>query len=155
MLAEATALMLVAGTALYVAQPLFSSTISSTISNAIDESLEDQKLEIYESLRDLDYDRQMRKVSSDDYEQLRQQLTDEALALLSQLDSKARPGEVRDKDPLEEEIAQYRAHRRAPKVTRDSTTCPRCNRSQSKESRFCGHCGVRLELGSPEDDSEG
>lgn len=151
MLAEATVLALIAGAALYVARPLFSATRSANTSDLGDNSLEDQKLEIYESLRDLEYDRQMQKISAGDYAQLRQQLTSEALTLLSQLDGKARPAGSRDADPLEEEIARYRANRGIREGSGNSISCPGCHHSQPKKNRFCGHCGRQLEPTTPKD----
>ncbi|MFQ5663919.1 MAG: hypothetical protein ACE5HL_08810 [Terriglobia bacterium] len=151
MLAEATVLALAAGAALYVARPLFSSPPLPDTPNAGDRSVEDRKMGIYESLRDLEYDREMQKISADDYTQLRQQLTNEALALLSRLDSQPRSTASEEIDLLEEEIARYRAKPRAPEGTGPSIPCPRCNHSQPQENRFCGHCGARLGFTRAED----
>lgn len=153
MWAEVTALVLAAGTAFYVARPLFSSA-RLTIAGAREDSLEDRKIEVYESLRDLEYDRQMQKISADDYAKLRHQLANEALMVLSRLGNKARLGGSRGVDPLEEEIARYRSNRRLPEATPNSIACPRCKRSQPKENRFCGHCGARLASTTPEEDSD-
>lgn len=152
MWAEATVLVLAAGTAFYVARPLFSFA-SPTPAGMRDESLEDRKIEIYESLRDLEYDREMQKISADDYGKLRQQLTIEALTVLSRLDNKERLGESRGTDPLEEEIARYRSNRRLPEAAPPSIGCPRCNRAQPKENQFCGYCGTVLASATSEEDS--
>ncbi len=84
------------------------------------------------ALRDVEYDFQTGKLDAEDYQELRRELSAEALAALEALE-----GAPSDLD-IEAEIAAVRAGLEA------GTTCVACGQLNPEGSRFCASCGGRL-----------
>lgn len=139
---ELFALVIMGASAAFVIKPLFSRSTNADGAGSLEQSLEDQKLELYGALRDLEYDRQMGKIADADYKELHESLTDEALTLLEQMDGHRSIAEVKQ-DPLEQEITRYRA-RRDPKPNSE-VRCPRCGQVVPGGFRFCGECGAAVD----------
>lgn len=86
------------------------------------------------ALRDVEYDFHTGKLDAGDYQELRRELSAEALSALEALDSGGAD--------LEAEIAAVRAGLEA------GTTCGSCGQLNPEGSRFCASCGARLAVPS-------
>lgn len=99
------------------------------------------------ALRDVEYDHATGKLDDEDYASLREELTLEALEAIEAMeaggkDPAAGLAEVEGagaEDPLEREIAAYRAALRVA-----DAACPVCERPNPARGRFCAHCGSAL-----------
>ena len=85
------------------------------------------------ALRDAEYDFATGKLDQKDYEELKSQLSAEALVALAAADAEA------DDDALEDEIAAAR------EGLRQGVLCESCHHRNPAGSRFCGACGQALE----------
>lgn len=106
------------------------------------------------ALRDVEYDHATGKLDEEDYRSLREELTVEALEALESIAVEPRRGdparEATDADPLEREIAAYRAAIRSG----HDGACRACGGINAPTSRFCAHCGQQLSdvaSGAPSD----
>lgn len=83
-----------------------------------DTELEARKLSIYQDIRDLELDRQMGKVSEQDYADMRADCEQDAARVMKALD--------------EENTRRQKS---------DVRRCSSCGQSTAREDRFCGSCG--------------
>jgi hypothetical protein len=99
------------------------------------------------ALRDVEYDRVTGKLDEHDYQELRREISAEALAALAAEEAERREGEgaaastrsgVLD---FEAEVGRVRAGLRA------GTTCRSCGHVNPGGSRYCSSCGVSLTRG--------
>src|ERR1700730_742658 len=88
--------------------------------------LEDRKAQIYENLRDLQFEYRVGKLSDEDYQQTKLGLQKELAGVLQEIE-KFSPGEV--KTPVVQ----------APQSP--SNLCPHCGASFPNPMKFCGECG--------------
>lgn len=88
------------------------------------------------ALRDVEYDFHTGKLDAEDYQELRRELSAEALAALEALESDGSAA-AHGLD-VEAEIAAVRAGLEA------GTTCGACGQLNPEGSRFCGSCGGKL-----------
>jgi hypothetical protein len=125
-------------------------------------ALEREKTLVLRSIKELEFDRSMGKVSDADFAEMSGRLRARAARLLRQLDAGAgyrteiereitkrigsSPGGSKEQDP------PYAADRRAPDdVGRvlpsrpAAATCASCNTANDADARFCKHCGHSLE----------
>ncbi len=84
MWAELSALLLGGGLAAYVGRPLFAWARERNEQSPPAAASDERKLQVYEALRDLEYDWRMHKISAGDYRKLKRSLTREALEVLSE-----------------------------------------------------------------------
>ena len=95
--------------------------------------LEDRKQAIYESLRDLQFEYRLGKLSDEDYQQNKLALQRELAVVLAEMEEIAkRLG-----------LTLSRAAAPARKVAA-STVCPSCGAKFSKALKFCGECGKAM-----------
>jgi hypothetical protein len=92
------------------------------------QALEQEKAMVLRSIKELEFDRAMRKVSDADFAELDGRLRARAVALMEQLE--AAPVAVADTP--------------APRGSDDSGTCPNCGGANDGDARFCKNCGQRL-----------
>jgi cytochrome c-type biogenesis protein CcmI len=133
------ALLIVLGVALFVAAPLFSSQPQGeeTRSSAELARLEHERAVAVQGLRELEFDRQMRKVSDEDWATLRAVLEQRALAAMSGIEKLAARAGAR---PRRLPVAAV-----APAL--DSWSfCPCCGARLTPEARFCAQCGAAVAL---------
>lgn len=107
----------------------------------------------YATLKELELDHEMGKLSSADYRALRDRYRAQAVAILQGLDScqaKAQVQVARDRAleqkierEIEQEIEREIAARRRRR--RGLDRCPGCGVAFEPEDRFCRRCGVALE----------
>ncbi len=137
--------LLAAGVALFILEPVFSRRGAALYGgdDDFDEGAARRRVALT-ALRDLEYDRATGKLDEDDYEGLKLELSREALVHLgSGLD--AGEGEeteaARAARQLEDEIAQIR------QAIRAGMQCASCDQVNIIGARYCGHCGERLATG--------
>ena len=101
----------------------------------------------YAALKELDEDHEMGKLSSADYQALRDQYRARAVAILQELDSRQAEAQGTEdddtlEDALEEEIEMEIAARRGRE--RGLARCPECGLAFDPVDRFCRDCGAVL-----------
>jgi len=140
----AAALMIVAGVALYVATPLFGGETSDRARAGAElQRLTHQQGLAMQGLRELEFDRQMAKLSQSDYLALRAPLEARALAAMKRIE------ELRDQG---REAAERPAPRPLPEVRpvplarpRQVNYCPQCGLRIRGQAKFCTDCGASIE----------
>ncbi len=143
------AVLIVAGVALYVAAPLAGGITSGVQadkkSGAEIAALRHEHALAVQGLRELEFDREMGKLSDADYNSLRLALENRALAAMSSLEKLSAPA-AQPKASAGERIAQLRRPAQAAVQTgRGGPLCPGCGVRVAADSRFCGDCGAALE----------
>ena len=93
--------------------------------------------------RELEFDREMGKLSESDYKSLYAALEQRALKAMAALE-RFRVDPARGKGSVRR-IESARGATGAPRVApREINFCPQCGARCPADSRFCGECGVRL-----------
>src|ERR1700692_3393373 len=90
--------------------------------------LDDRKAQIYENLRDLQFEYRVGKLSDADYQQTKLGLQKELAAVIQEIE-KFSPGEV--KTPQVQ----------SPPAPPPSNLCPHCGATFPNPMKFCGECG--------------
>ena len=107
-----------------------------------------EKTLVLRSIKELEFDRAMGKVSLNDFDLMARRLRSQALALMKQLDTDM-PGY---RDEIERELAQRLAIEvdgdttplAGPQPT-DSLVCASCGTENDTDAKFCKGCGSSLE----------
>ncbi len=97
--------------------------------------LEQRKAQIYENLRDLQFEFRVGKLSDADYQKTKLDLQRELAKVLAEIDSMAPAVKVKA------------AAAPAPAVTKpkpDGKTCPHCGATFAQPLKFCGECGKAI-----------
>jgi hypothetical protein len=92
--------------------------------------LEERKAQIYENLRDLQFEFRLGKLSDADYQKTKLDLQRELAKVLAEIDTVQPPVPAPKKA--------------APKAKLDGTTCPHCNAKFDQPMKFCGECGKAM-----------
>jgi len=141
------AVLIVAGVALYVAAPLAGGITSGAQadikSGAEIAALRREHALAVQGLRELEFDREMGKLSDADYESLRSALENRALAAMSSLEKLSTP--AAQPRVTGDRVAQLRRPSQAAAQTARGSVCPGCGVRAAAGSRFCGDCGAALE----------
>lgn len=106
-------------------------------------ALEREKTLVLRSIKELEFDFAMGKMSQADFDEMGGRLRSRALRLMQQLDLKAGY-----RQQIEEEIARLTVASRqggaaGPSVP-TATTCPSCHTHNDADARFCKQCGTSL-----------
>ena len=154
------ALLIAGGAAAYVLWPLLSRA-------APDVPIEDDRLTdllsrkdgVLIAIKDLEFDRQVGKLSDEDYERFNARLRQQAIGYLQQIDKLA-PQSAHLDEALEVEIARLRKTRTAPVAVNGKATpvavpvmampagggaarfCTNCGHALAAEHKFCANCGT-------------
>ena len=112
-------------------------------------ALEREKTLALRSIKDLEFDRAMGKVSQKDFDEMSARLRSRAAGLIGQLDAGAGY-----RNEIEKEIARRVGARPeepaaaagSSGVVDASRTCSACSRDNDSDARFCKHCGARMEV---------
>lgn len=114
-------------------------------------SLLAERQEIYEALRDLDFEYKTHKVAQDDYATQRYQLVARGVEILETLDALPSTNGTAPVDPIEAAIAAFRSGTPAPEQVQVLASseeaagfCPQCGQPVSADDHFCGSCGATL-----------
>ncbi|HVA40954.1 MAG TPA: zinc-ribbon domain-containing protein [Candidatus Binataceae bacterium] len=161
------AAMIVAGVAMFVAAPLAGGLLPARVKKAADldaERLEHERGLAVQGLRELDFDREMGKLSDADYEALRVTLETRALAAMQSLENlrlQADSARAAASAPVLRPALHLETPRRVepprvvqppafglPRATssapRNLRFCPQCGARTINDARFCGECGLAL-----------
>ena len=107
--------------------------------------LEERKASIYESLRDLQFEYRVNKLSDDDYHTTKVELQKELARVLAEVDrikaELAAGGLVTA--PIAKAAAPVAKMAQAP-----ANVCPSCGAKFEKALKFCGECGKPMGLSS-------
>jgi len=90
--------------------------------------LEERKAQIYENLRDLQFEFRVGKLSDADYQKTKLDLQRELAKVLAEIDT----------------IQPVKAAAVPPKPKRDGKTCPHCGAKFPQPLKFCGECGKAM-----------
>jgi hypothetical protein len=111
-------------------------------------ALEREKALVLRSLKELEFDFAMRKMSQADFDEMAGRLRQRALGLMEQLDA---GGGYRDQ--IDQEIARRlagletvspRHHEEPPAEAAETRTCAECEVENDPDARFCKSCGAKL-----------
>jgi hypothetical protein len=95
--------------------------------------LEERRSQIYENLRDLQFEFRLGKLSDDDYQKTKLDLQRELARVLAEIDAVQPPV-----------IPAQRKTVSQPKAQPDGKTCPHCNATFDHLMKFCGECGKAM-----------
>lgn len=114
------------------------------------EALEREKTLVLRSIKELEFDRAMRKVSDKDFEEMSGRLRARALSLMKQLDAGGSGYRMLIEKELEARLAASAGSVRlkpdagpAPSIA--GVFCTACGAPSDTDARFCKRCGTRLE----------
>jgi hypothetical protein len=127
-------------TGLYVLMPLFQKSrerLDLNLGETELDRLQDRKTIIYKSIKELEFEYKMGRLSDADFKQLDAGYKNGAAIILQEME---KLGVAEESDTLiEKEIA---AHKK--KLERGSTKCPSCGAETASEKKFCADCGHQL-----------
>lgn len=138
--------LLAAGVALFILEPVFSGRRATLFGgdDDFDEGAARRRVALT-ALRDLEYDRATGKLDEEDYDALKLELSREALMHLGREEDAGEGPEteaLRISRQLEDEIAQIR------RAIRRGMQCVSCEHVNGIGARYCGRCGKRLATGA-------
>ena len=171
------AALIVAGVALFVAAPLGIGLVGARAKSAGElqaERLEHDRALAVQGLRELEFDREMGKLSDADYESMHKALEDRALTAMAAVESiraqadKAasakkpavtplapvprRPSQPRRIDPIPTLVVHAEPTRPPqpsqppppPSQSHKISFCPQCGMRAAVDSKFCAQCGIAI-----------
>jgi hypothetical protein len=101
--------------------------------------LEERKAQIYENLRDLQFEFRLGKLSDSDYQKTKVDLQRELARVLGEIDS-MKPAIA----AAQAKAAKAPAAATTTAVKRESNVCPHCGAKFPLALKFCGECGKAL-----------
>jgi hypothetical protein len=113
-------------------------------------ALEREKTLVLRSIKELEFDRGMGKVSDKDFAEMSARLRARAARLMRQLDAGSPYREQIERE-VEQRLAKVAGGAAAPPVVarpRSANTCARCASVNDADARFCKNCGARIEAAS-------
>jgi hypothetical protein len=106
-------------------------------------ALEREKMLALRSIKELEFDRAMRKISDADYQEMVARQRSRAAGLMRRLDGASGYDTL-----IERDLAALRGGARSGVGTRPEPTvpltCPSCQTSGDSDARFCKACGARI-----------
>jgi hypothetical protein len=111
-------------------------TVRALRSDRARAALEREKMLVLRSIKELEFDRAMGKVSAGDFDEMTARLRARALALMKQLDA----GTPVYRTEIERDLAA----RLEKQAAASGRTC-RCGTSNDADAAFCKRCGARLQ----------
>lgn len=142
--------LLACGVLAAVIHPLFGkddSLESSIIEETAWDLLQRKKEVILGNIQDLDFEYKCGKLSDEDYQRVRGEMTAEAAGVLKEID---RIESSQDLDALIHRELTARKSRLDPQPTKNEKdeqeilTCPSCRSKNPPVNKFCAECGVKL-----------
>jgi hypothetical protein len=91
--------------------------------------LDDRKAQIYENLRDLQFEYRVGKLSDEDYQQTKLGLQKELAVVLAEIEKVNGAPAPQVQAPVEKSLA---------------SVCPHCRATFPKPMKFCGECGKAM-----------
>lgn len=96
--------------------------------------LEQRKAQIYENLRDLQFEYRLGKLSDEDYQKTKLDLQRELAKVLAEIDA-VQPAQAKAAAAPKTVVEQV------PRIT---DTCPHCGTKFPQSMKFCGACGKAM-----------
>ncbi|MGW8301716.1 MAG: hypothetical protein ACWGNO_06595 [Desulfobacterales bacterium] len=113
------------------------------------EKLENKKDGVYATIKELEFDLSMGKLSEEDFQILKRQYLQEAAGYMEEMDKleslQATVSQPTKSDLAEEIEQESTAHRTHESTARKHIYCTCCGQRADAESRFCGACGANLQ----------
>ncbi len=107
--------------------------------------LELRKEGAYATIRELEFDLEMGKVSTEDYEALKEQYMRDAIDYMQEIEILQTRREPVTEEDFEAEIEREVSALRGGEVVETSTIfCTQCGAEASAQDRFCFQCGSKL-----------
>ncbi|MGD0075419.1 MAG: c-type cytochrome biogenesis protein CcmI [Candidatus Binataceae bacterium] len=138
-------LLMVLGVALFVAAPLVGGTEQQQLQSADPKRarLDQEHAQALQGLRELEFDREMGKLSDEDCQDLRRQLENKALAAMAAMEkikgeTKPAPASVALRRPVPRSAAR--------RVVTQVNVCPECGVRLKSSANFCTECGASLDV---------
>ena len=101
--------------------------------------LEERKAQIYDNLRDLQFEYRLGKLSDEDYQKTKRDLQAELARVLAEIDA------VKEQQPQAIRAAAPKpVLKTVPKPDVEGTTCPHCGATFERALKFCGECGKAM-----------
>ncbi|MDP2321543.1 MAG: zinc-ribbon domain-containing protein [Acidobacteriota bacterium] len=122
--------------------PLVSADVDApvTVGGRTRVALEREKALVLRSIKELEFDFAMRKMSQADFDEMAGRLRQRALGLMEQLDLS---GGYRDQ--IEQEVAKrLGAAAAAEPAAAEAPFCTQCGKANDPDAKFCKACGHRL-----------
>ena len=123
--------------------PLVSDEALSTVASLSDRvraALEREKQLTLRSIKELEFDRAMGKVSEKDFDEMAGRLRARALALMKELDH----GPSAYRDEIERELHQRLSQKPSATSAPANLVCGACGAANDLDSAFCKKCGSKL-----------
>ena len=106
-------------------------------------ALHERKEQLYSSIKELEFDHSVGKLSDDEYRRQRGILEDQAVGVLRELDQlNGFPTSEQQIARIERDIAEMRS--RADRPGAPAFFCTACGAAGGASHRFCSQCGARL-----------
>ena len=116
--------------------------VTEPISNRMRSDLEREKALTLRSIKELEFDRAMGKVSAKDFDEMATRLRSRAVGLMKQLEQgDSGYGAVIERD-LNVRLSQHKGS--DPKPDDAASRCADCGTSNDSDATFCKRCGRRL-----------
>ncbi len=100
--------------------------------------LEERKAQIYDNLRDLQFEYRLGKLSDEDYQKTKLGLQAELAKVLAETDV------IKAQQPQPPKTAAKLVLKTAPKPSAAGAICPHCGATFERALKFCGECGKPL-----------
>lgn len=146
----AAALLLVLGVALFVAAPLGDDVLGARRARRV--SLEAERLEherglAMQGLRELEFDREMGKLSDADYASLRESLMERAMAASTAIERLHEARRTSSAPPRPRLVKTAPSGSPSPSAPARIRFCPQCGK-EAMPGNFCSECGAPLSVPS-------
>jgi NADH pyrophosphatase NudC (nudix superfamily) len=141
------AILIVAGVALFVAAPLTGESLWRRTGrrSAEAERLEHERELAMQGLRELEFDREMDKLSDPDYAALKAPLEERALAAMGALERlRNEPAPGAPSAPVVRPLRPMATAPSGTAIARQVRFCPECGSAVGGTHKFCGGCGAPL-----------
>jgi hypothetical protein len=140
------AVLIVMGVALFVAAPLFEAARRGRVGRGDPDRirLEHERALAIQALRELEFDREMRKLSEADCAELKQQLEARALRAMAALEKLDQRDSARTSGAGRKRVARIPAA--APGAGAAVRFCPACGQPVTGKVNFCAACGAALTM---------
>ncbi|MFT5087356.1 MAG: hypothetical protein ACI906_001665 [Candidatus Latescibacterota bacterium] len=145
--------LLLVGCGFYIGRPLLGRR-GSLLNNTNARQLTERKEQLYSSILEIEFDRELGKLPEEDFQRMRSELEAEALSIIHQLDQlngQASPDSIEQR--IEREVAALHVEHppaptqplQSPLTAAPAKFCGQCGGPRRAEDRFCTQCGKAFE----------
>lgn len=139
-MSELILIMILLATIAFVAKPYWKprTVVKRDASNGQLTDLIEQRDNLLEAIKEIEFDCQTGKISTEDFAEMRAKYRTEAVTVLKRIDTLL--GNSHASKKLEAELKRMRSQRKK----KGGRFCTECGKSVSAGDRFCSNCGNRL-----------